>query len=80
MCRHILNANVYWQASCCGIWIHCPECHEEKVGNDHPLVQLEIVVGYRDIEYIYRYVSLYLHVCTVIYILDMVCTPRTFAV
>lgn len=33
MCRHILNAKVFVQASCCLGWYDCPECHDEV--NDH---------------------------------------------
>lgn len=30
MCKHVINSTIYMQASCCGIWVECTECHDEK--------------------------------------------------
>lgn len=33
MCKHVFNAKVVFQASCCQRWFECSECHDEI--NDH---------------------------------------------
>lgn len=33
MCRHVMNAQAFIQASCCGRWFDCFECHDEMT--DH---------------------------------------------
>ena len=38
MCKHILNAQVAVRAPCCKQWFDCPECHEDKWGEDHELM------------------------------------------
>ena len=30
MCKHVLNSTTYFQAPCCGIWVECTECHDER--------------------------------------------------
>jgi len=30
MCKHVLNSSFYMQAPCCGIWVECTECHDER--------------------------------------------------
>lgn len=37
MCRHLLNAKVAIQATCCKGWFECQECHDEQVP-DHEVV------------------------------------------
>ena len=34
MCRHILNAQVTIRAPCCREWFDCPDCHDEKYGEE----------------------------------------------
>ncbi|CAM9196076.1 unnamed protein product, partial [Scytosiphon promiscuus] len=34
MCKHIINAKVSIQTSCCRRWYECPECHDER--ENHP--------------------------------------------
>mmetsp|Transcript_4593 Transcript_4593/g.5030 ORF Transcript_4593/g.5030 Transcript_4593/m.5030 type:complete len:107 (-) Transcript_4593:691-1011(-) len=41
MCRHIINAKVFVQASCCNGWFDCAECHDEI--KDHPFVAGKIL-------------------------------------
>mmetsp|Transcript_5044 Transcript_5044/g.10211 ORF Transcript_5044/g.10211 Transcript_5044/m.10211 type:complete len:110 (-) Transcript_5044:10-339(-) len=33
MCKHVYNAQVVFQASCCRRWFECSECHDEV--SDH---------------------------------------------
>lgn len=30
MCKHILNAMVYFKTDCCAEWFECSECHDEQ--------------------------------------------------